>query len=296
MTLAPQTQDQARRYKLKIGDQVVAAAELRTLLVKDIERDFAYQRNTNPDWIEKHKPFDPMMAGAIVVSFRGGRFWVVDGGHRLDLARASGFDRINCYVLMGLSQQVEARLFVAWQRDRTNLSSFAMYRGDVIAQNPETLAIRAIVLECDFQLAKNGPKSGRRDITAIDAVKYVYRMDNRGELLRSTLNLIKEVWFDVENATRGPILKGIAILLEHASRERQFDRSVLKQVLLSRSPSQIELDAKEIAAERKALSATAPTVAAAILFRYNEKAPRGKELSALTINGRRVSDKPRRPR
>lgn len=264
--------------------QVIGHAELRPVPVRDIRIDSEYQRDVSRPWINAHLPFDARRAGAIVVSSRAGGPYCIDGGHRLELARESGVTHVNAFVIDDLTKPDEAKLFTQYQRERRNLTSHALYRADLVAQDEATMAMRRIVANAGFVLSN---KSGDNHITAIDAIRYIHRRGG-DDLLARTLNYVAKVWLGIEKSLSGQVLKGIALFLESAGEDPAFSTATFESVMRSIAPMKLLLLSQTIAAKRSAVTGSSANVAEALHQAYVKAQPKGTTpLGPLTISGRK---------
>lgn len=286
MTMPTTGDTRPRRYTMRDqkGNPVGTGAELRAVPVYAIKIDSAYQRDVKAAWVHAHMPFDPKTAGALILSSRAGGPYCIDGQHRLALARESGTDKVHALVIDGLTQADEARLFVIYQRSRTNLTSHALFRAELNAGDPETTAMVRIVNNAGFHLAK---KSGPLNITAIDAVRWVMRYGG-DDLLARTLDLIRRLWFEEEKALSGQIIKGIALFLSSAGEQPTFSRERLERVMKANGPLRIMRIAQAIAEKRKAATSSPANIAEALQAEYNKLVTKGEEpLEPLRIGEKR---------
>lgn len=285
------------RYTVRDRDgQIVGKAELRQVPVAAIKVDHQYQRDVSSHWINEHLPFDPQKSGAIVLSDRSGGPFCIDGQHRLALARESGLSHINAYVIQGLAKADEARLFVQYQRERRNLTSFALFRAEEVAGDPETLAMIRVVVNAGFRLAQ---KSGGQPnvITAIDGVRYAHRLGG-DDLLGRTLGLIHDIWFGERRATSSAAIRGLALFLQSAGQQPMFKIDRLRRAMQDAGPVKMEREASSIAIQRNAATVGPANFAEAVLQKYNGLVPKSansERLPALTI-GSRKRPAPRNPR
>jgi hypothetical protein len=274
-----------RRFTVKDTHGRTMTGELRVVPVAAIRVDHHYQRDVSAAWVSANLPFDPQRAGAIVLSGRAGGPYVIDGQHRVALAHASDATTINALVLEGLTQSDEARLFVDFQRERRNLTSFALFTAEKVAQDAQTLAMIGCVNKAGFRLTKTA--SGPNDITAIDSVRYIHRYGG-DDLLSRTLAVVDAMWIGEEKAVSGPVLKGLALFLHSAGRMTAFQRPVLEKVMALYGPMKMLRLAQEVAIERNAVSAGPANFAEALLKRYNVALPKGAQpLGPLTIGSKK---------
>lgn len=287
----PLVNDKPRRYAVKVEGRVVGYGELRRVAVSSVKIDSAYQRDVSREWVQRHLPFDAKQAGALVLSGRAGGPFCIDGGHRLELAKESGEAMINAFVIEGLSQRDEAGLFTRYQRERRNLTSFALFRADRVAGDADTIAMDRVVATSGFTLGKSATTPNT--ITAIDSVRYVQRIGG-DQLLADTLKIVRTFWIGEEKALSGQVLKGIALFLQSSGDKPTFHQPVLDKYLKATAPVRLLRESQAVAVRRSgAPSVTAANVAEAILEGYNKLVPNDAEkLQPLTIGKRRRPDRP----
>lgn len=283
----PATTEKPKRYSVKVDGKEIAKAELRRVPVDAIRLDHAYQRDTSAPWVEQHRPFDPQQAGAIVLSHRAGSLFCIDGGHRLALARADGITHIthiNAFVVEGLTQADEARLFTRYQRERRNLTSHALFRADVVSGDAETLALVRVVHAAGFTLERKG---GTNNITAIDSLRSIQRLGG-DDLLARTLELVGRHWLGETKSLSGQVLKGLAIFLKSAGQQPSFSRDRLEKVMETMAPVKVIRLANGVADKRRASSVGPGDVAEAIYEQYQKSLTKNElPLGPLTIGDKR---------
>lgn len=280
----PAVVDKPRRYAVKVDGKLIGKAELRQVPIHVIKIDSRYQRDTNQHWVDNHLPFDPRQAGAVVLSSRAGGPYCIDGGHRIALARADGAEHINAFVIDGLTQVDEARLFARYQRERRNLTSFALFRADVVSGDPDTAALVRVVHAAGFTLERKG---GPNNITAIDSLRYIQRYGGE-DLLARTLDAVRTFWLTEEKSLSGQILKGIAIFLQSAGQQPSFRQERFERVMNQLAPVKVLRLAMGISDKRKAANVGSGDVAEAIHNHYNKTLTKDElPLPPLTIGAKR---------
>jgi hypothetical protein len=274
----------AKTYRVMSAGKQIAKATLRQVPVGLPRIDSAYQRDVSTHWVAQHLPFNERQSGAIVLSLRGGTLFVIDGGHRLALARESGTRHINAFVIEGLLQMDEAGLFVRYQRERRNLTSHALFRADVVRGDADTLAMVRIVNNAGLHLAKT---TGDFNITAIDAVRYIQRY-GQDDLLIRTLDLVKRIWLGEPKAMSGQVLKGLALFLFSASDDPAFHMDRLEKIMRATGPEKLIRLSQAVAAKRTAATSSASNVAEALHESYQKAVAKPEDrLQPLTIGKKR---------
>lgn len=285
MTIATVVPEKPKRYTVRDGTgAVIGKAELRPVPVQAVKLDHHYQRDTSSDWVEDHRPFDAQQAGAIVLSSRAGGPYCIDGGHRLALARADGVTHINAFVIDGLTQVQEARLFTRYQRERRNLRSWDLWRADIAAMDDSTLEIDRIVRAQGFMVGKS---PSDRTITAIESLRRIHKLGGP-DLLARTLRTLKSFWIGEEKALSGQVMTGVALFLDSSGEQSTFRVQVWEKVLNSVPPVKLLRLSLSVSSKRGAAPAATPAnVAEALNEQYNKliKDP-SEKLPPLTIGKR----------
>lgn len=281
----PLAAEKPKRYTVRdASGSVIGKAELRRVPVESIKLDHKYQRDTSSTWVEDHRPFDAQQAGAIVLSSRSGGPYCIDGGHRLALARADGVHHINAFVIDGLGQTDEARLFTRYQRERRNLRAWDLWRADIASNDEDTWAIDRVVRSNGFLV---GRTPSDRTITAIEALRKIQKLGGE-DLLSRTLRVIKSFWIGEDKALSGQVLYGMAIFLLSAGEQSAFRQQTFERVVNTVPPVKLLRLSLSVSAKRGAAPAATPAnIAEALNEQYNKliKEPTEK-LAPLTI-GRR---------
>lgn len=93
-----------------------------------------YQRPCNMNKVHKiADAWDDYRASEIVVSYRGGEFYVVDGQHTVKAATYAGKSALYCKIYENLTFEEEAALFVDLNLMRTPVSNAHRYRALICA-------------------------------------------------------------------------------------------------------------------------------------------------------------------
>lgn len=276
-----------KTYRMKLDGKFTGKhVDLRDVPVDLIRRETKYQRGLNETWLHSHMPFVPEQAGTVTLSERAHVLWAVDGGHRVELAKASGVKTIKAFVIKDLTLQEEAALFVRLQRERRALSAWDLYRAELAGNEEHTVAMTHAISLAGFRIDQQ-TKGDPKVITAIDSMRFVYRMGG-APLIKWVLELITDaMWLNLDRALSGPILKGLAIFLHSEQQRAVYDHERTVRILQRAAPTYVLLKAQQISIERRAASVSATNVAQAILDAYNDRLSVAKKLPPITINNRK---------
>ena len=240
--------------------------------VSILRLDPDYQRKPEPSWIKKNLPWNAAKAGAVTASSRAGGPWVIDGGHRIELARLSGISSLFAIIIDGLTKAQEADIFVS-QRTRRQLSSWVLFQGELVALYPEAHDILHLTQVRGFKLHPN--QSAPDTINAVDGLRWVYRLGpTGGHILGQTLDTVRDGgWLSRDLALSSLVLKGVALFLWSAGlQEQDFRPALLTDAMLRKPPLGILADAQENALRRRRANISTTAVAEALMNEYNKRA------------------------
>jgi len=170
-----------------------------------------YQRPTNTARVNSiAQSFDEAKLGTLTVSHRDGRYFVIDGQHRLSALRALQYTHAACEILTGLTHEQEAEYFRTQGVDKRALRPLDLFKAGIIAEDWNCLMIDGIVKDNHFQIG-----FAYTDFNQIGAVQALFTIvDDYGhEVLDDTLCLIANTWDGLHKAVCGESLLGVAAFI-----------------------------------------------------------------------------------
>lgn len=207
------------------------ASTCQMILVSDLNVDPEAQRALTPGWVKAHVAiFDADQLGYIVVNKRSnGKYYVVDGQHRVDLMRQVGWgdQMVHCELFEGLTQAEEAELFLA-RNDRKSVTPFDKFRVAVTAGDPVCVDIQKIVTEHGMAISSYGQDG---HITAVQSLRKVYmgggiKAQKEGpKALANTLKVIVQAWGKSPSSISGQIIQGIGLV--HLRYDGKIDQKAM---------------------------------------------------------------------
>ena len=178
----------------------------------EVENDERYQRVIRPAWIAYLVAnWDDDLAVTFLVSHRDGRYFVVDGQHRMLALRERGDTevRVACVIFEGLVTAEEAKRFRRTQQDRKSLSSVDFFRSGLIEGDPLVHDVFRIVAEEGFNVNLINSTTSPTDIIATGALLRIYGKGKREDVLREVLRLVRDAFPGEVAATQGTMLQGL---------------------------------------------------------------------------------------
>lgn len=177
-----------------------------------------YQRPVNPREVERLiREWDERLLDPIIVSFRDGKFYVVDGQHRISAMRkmngGSGV-MVNCKVYNGLSYEQEAALCYKLDKAKKRLSlSQATNALAESGMDAEITEIRQLVENGGFVWALGKSRGKTGEIVTTRALVNAYRLLG-GAAFTRMMNLLWDAWQGDPRSLTAAILSGMALFVK----------------------------------------------------------------------------------
>ena len=203
------------------------------IAVEDLNISDAYQRTIVSGRVNRiAKNLDQDAFGSLTVAQRkDGSYWVVDGMQRLTAARKLGIGMVPCDVFDSEGQEHEARVFRLKNRERTNVSSIALFRAQLTEGDEQSLAIAEVVRKAGFKLALREESAKWPYIRAVKALERSFQRVG-GEGLAIALAVVNEAWPGEDGALQGDMIEGVCWFFK---KQPDFDRDRLVSRLSKKS-------------------------------------------------------------
>jgi len=209
----------------------------RKFKMKDIRADrlivdHNYQRGIQAARVRAiAKDFDFDALGVLIVSYRDGHYYVIDGQHRQAalMALDLGEWEVTCKVYEGLNDSDEAAIFVEANNTRKPSAS-DIFKASLLAGDPECVGVTAIVERNGLVVTDYGRDGA---VTCVSTLRQIYRAAPFGVLLDKTLGVAIDAFGLRSVAVEGHVLAGLALVLK--AYEGSIDRASLVQKL-SKAP------------------------------------------------------------
>lgn len=176
----------------KPGPKIERIARLRWIQLDRVAVSDVVQRDLKPsrvDYLVAH--FDREQLGTPVVNERGGRFFVIDGQHRMAAMREVCGDsaQVQCWTYVGLTEAEEAEKFLQIN-DVLAVSAMDRYKIGVEAGREVEADIDRIVRSCGLMVTRAKTDGG---IGAVGTLRKVY-LRNGAYNLGRTLRILNAAW------------------------------------------------------------------------------------------------------
>lgn len=196
-----------RRHPSPPPTRVERSGHLLWIAIALLRIDPQSQRELRKGWAaEIANEFDPDKFLPLLVSKRDGRYFVIDGQHRVEAMKLMGWhdQEVQCWVFDGLTLAQEADLFLHHNNRRT-VTTFDKFRIGVEAQREIECDINRIVLINGLKVQRSRGEGG---VSAVSSLRRVYGFDPA--VLARTLRIVHNAYGD--DGLQGPVIEGIGLV------------------------------------------------------------------------------------
>lgn len=191
---------------------------IRTLSTSQLTSGLPYQRPVEQKDVDKIiREWNGREITPVVVSFRDGKFNVVDGQHHIEAMRqkAGGRDVIvPCIIHTGMTYEQEAELYARLDRDKTRLT-LRQYTKAVVEAGSDAniMEVKRLTEEVGFIWALGEPTGEPFEIAPIRALINAHRLLG-SEGFSRMLTLMAGAWRGMPNSLKASMLSGMALFLK----------------------------------------------------------------------------------
>lgn len=245
--------------------------EFRSLYTTRLTSGLPYQRPVNPKEVERLiREWDERLLDPIIVSFRDGKFNVVDGQHRISAMRKMNGGNgvmVNCKVYNGLTYEQEADLCYKLDKAKKRLS--LSQSTNALAESgadAEVAEVKRLVENSGFVWALGKSHGNTGEIASTRTVINAYRLLG-GHAFTRMLSLMQCTWHGDSRSLTAALISGMALFV------KTYDTELVDQTFIKQFS---KVDPDEINRRGKSdftTSNAALRFARIILDKYN--APRG---------------------
>ena len=191
---------------------------IRTLSTSQLTSGLPYQRPVEQKDVDKIiREWNGREITPVVVSFRDGKFNVVDGQHHIEAMRqkAGGRDVIvPCIIHTGMTYEQEAELYARLDRDKKRLTLRQYIKAVVEAgSDANIMEVKRLTEEVGFIWALGEPTGEPFEIAPIRALINAHRLLG-SEGFSRMLTLMAGAWRGMPNSLKASMLSGMALFLK----------------------------------------------------------------------------------
>lgn len=190
--------------------------------------------------------YDDNLVGLIIVSYRDGRYYVIDGQHRIAAIKRK-FDSnavVKCRVITGLTIKDEAAYFRKINKSQREISSNDDFNSGYYEEDPTIIGIINIGEKYGITFGNknlNGMKNIKFRVKAVEMAQNIYNGYGK-EIFNRVCRVLSEGFVDEPSAFNASLMEATAIVLNTYGKDCSDD--VLIKKLRSRNPDRLILDAR----------------------------------------------------
>lgn len=175
--------------------------------VDELAVDPRYQRELNEANMKRMGKLDPRLLGLLVVSQRHGqgRFYVLDGQHRAELARRHGQRMVWVELFVDLTDAEEAEVFHKRNTQRTLPNTLTRWKSRLAYKEPVAVAVTQAVQDAGWRIAASPGGAGLR---CPDALESIYRAGG-ADAIKHVLGVVKRAWGQDGEANDSRVIAGV---------------------------------------------------------------------------------------
>ncbi len=210
--------EQTEQLTLDLDVEYNIQGDVRGIPTSKLTSGLPYQRQINDSVVAALvRCWDDRLLDPLTVSFRDGRFFVVDGQHRIAALRRMNDGRdviVPCKVYCGLTYEQEAELFYKIDKSKRNLSLAQSLNALVESGTDPDIAVVKQALEANGFVWAIGKSNGRTDeITSARTVINAYHLLGKSEFSHM-LALMRRIWHGNPRSLTSFIIGGMALFLK----------------------------------------------------------------------------------
>lgn len=189
---------------------------LEPIPIRELRLDARYQRDLREEFVlSVSENFHAEQFQPIIVGMRDdGALHIVDGQHRVAVARRLGWATVPCQIFESRGFEHEAEVFERLQTQRAPLTVAQRWKARVARGEPKAVAITEIVRALGLELRHNS--KSHTSFTAFVACEKAYERGN----LRDTLVLILQAWDYDPTGFRADFVTSVSLFLQAMNAER----------------------------------------------------------------------------
>ena len=200
------------------GMEVDVQREEKYLYLSELYSGQAYQRPVKDADVNRLiREWDPCLLTPLVVSYRDGRYYLVDGQHRACVLRQKNDGKdtaVLCQVYRGLTYEQEAELYYKMDRAKGHLrlphATKALLES---GSDPELAEVNRLLEDAGFIWALDRPTDKDFEIASTRTVINAYRLLG-GAAFARMLVLMAGTWHGRPSSLKSSILSGMALFLK----------------------------------------------------------------------------------
>lgn len=219
--------------------------------VELMDVDDSYQRVVSNTVKKLMQAWDNDQCTFLWASYRDGKFYIIDGQHRLAVAKAKGIESLPCIIFTGLSREDEALIFARQNLNVKKLLPVDTFKANIANGNasiPEVeidMSINTICKKYQVEVKKRaGANANERVIGSITCARRIISQSGVKALDWMLHTIATTNWKDCSNAYSYEIMETMYSF--YRAHESYLDNAtvILKDIMNEKSPDTLIINAR----------------------------------------------------
>lgn len=177
--------------------------------VSKMRVDHAYQRVLKARVKKMIARWDYNKCDVLIVSFRDGYFYVVDGQHRYEAAKANGVEFLACQILEEMTQIDEAKCFLAQNTEACSLTPYDTWNANLLIGDIVDCTIDKVCREYNVTVQGNRGVKQAAILGSLTEARIIVKQHG-ADGLRWILNVLDAAKWDEQRRGHGTnIMRGL---------------------------------------------------------------------------------------
>lgn len=158
----------------KIGNKLIAEVPISLMRIDD-----SYQRLVQNNIKKLMRNWNDEECQSLLVSYRDGYFYIMDGQHRFMVANVKNITHLVCEVYTGLTREEEAERFAKQNDNITRLTTYDTFKANLVYKEPTDIAIKKV---CDKYNVTVRKSNKSKNLQSVSHARKIVRDGGAGAL------------------------------------------------------------------------------------------------------------------
>lgn len=184
-----------------VGKKLIAEVPISLMRIDD-----SYQRLVQNNIKKLMNNWNDEECQALLVSYRDGYFWIMDGQHRYVVANVKNISHLVCEIYVGLTREEEAERFAKQNDNITRLTTYDTFKANLVFKEPTDTAIKKV---CDKYNVSVEKSNKAKNLKSVSSARAIVKNDG-SKALEWILSIISDSnWEDFTQAYGGDMLESL---------------------------------------------------------------------------------------
>lgn len=184
-----------------VGNKLIAEVPISLMRIDD-----SYQRLVQNNIKKLMRNWKDEECQALLVSYRDGYFYIMDGQHRFVVANVKNISHLVCEIYTGLSREQEAERFSKQNDNITRLTTYDTFKANLVYKESTDCAIKKV---CDKYNVSVEKSNRAKNLKSVSSARNIVKNDG-GKALEWILSIISDAnWEDFTQSYGGDMLEAL---------------------------------------------------------------------------------------